>query len=114
MPRYKLKLATRPMLTQSVTTALLFATGDIMAQQAVEKKGIAKHDFPRTGRMILYGGGKSIFEDHNLVFTNLSRSNLRTSSYHMVPLPPDKDQMSEQEARDRRTCRRRPACFRAN
>ena len=45
------------MLTQSVTTAVLFATGDIMAQQAVEKKGVAKHDFPRTGRMILYGGG---------------------------------------------------------
>lgn len=58
MSRYKLKLATRPMLTQSVTTALLFATGDIMAQQAVEKKGVAKHDFTRTGRMILYGGGK--------------------------------------------------------
>lgn len=49
------------MLTQSVTTALLFATGDIMAQQAVEKKGVAKHDFPRTGRMILYGGGKLTF-----------------------------------------------------
>ena len=57
--RYKLKLATRPLMTQSVTTAILFATGDIMAQQAVEKKGVAKHDFTRTGRMILYGGGGS-------------------------------------------------------
>lgn len=53
-----MKLATHPILTQSVTTAVLFATGDIMAQQAVEKKGAAKHDVARTGRMILYGGGE--------------------------------------------------------
>ncbi|KFX86855.1 hypothetical protein V490_08777 [Pseudogymnoascus sp. VKM F-3557] len=53
---YRMKLATRPMLTQSVTTAVLFATGDIMAQQAVERKGIEKHEFVRTGRMALYGG----------------------------------------------------------
>ncbi|KFY69245.1 hypothetical protein V496_00405 [Pseudogymnoascus sp. VKM F-4515 (FW-2607)] len=53
---YRMKLATRPMLTQSVTTAILFATGDIMAQQAVERKGIEKHEFVRTGRMALYGG----------------------------------------------------------
>lgn len=57
--RYRMKLATRPMLTQSVTTAILFATGDIMAQQAVESKGIEKHEFVRTGRMALYGGGKT-------------------------------------------------------
>lgn len=57
--RYRMKLATRPMLTQSVTTAILFATGDIMAQQAVERKGIEKHEFVRTGRMALYGGGKT-------------------------------------------------------
>jgi protein Mpv17 len=52
-----MKLATRPILTQSITTAVLFATGDSIAQQAVEKKGIQKHDFARTGRMALYGGG---------------------------------------------------------
>ena len=61
--RYRMKLATRPILTQSVTTAVLFATGDIMAQQAVEKKGVAKHDVMRTGRMVLYGGGKSESQD---------------------------------------------------
>lgn len=28
-----------------------------MAQQAVEKVGVDKHNFARTGRMALYGGG---------------------------------------------------------
>lgn len=28
-----------------------------MAQQAVEKVGVDKHSFARTGRMALYGGG---------------------------------------------------------
>jgi protein Mpv17 len=35
---------------------VLFATGDITAQQLVEKKGVEKHDLVRTGRMALYGG----------------------------------------------------------
>lgn len=54
--RYQSKLATSPLLTQSVTTAVLFATGDTMAQQLVEKKGIQNQDFARAGRMALYGG----------------------------------------------------------
>lgn len=29
-----------------------------MAQQAVEHRGIEKHEFVRTARMALYGGGK--------------------------------------------------------
>ncbi|OAA37683.1 Mpv17/PMP22 [Metarhizium rileyi] len=53
---YNARLAARPLLTQSVTTAVLFATGDITAQQLVEKKGIEGHDLTRTGRMALYGG----------------------------------------------------------
>ncbi|OTB04473.1 hypothetical protein M426DRAFT_320825 [Hypoxylon sp. CI-4A] len=53
---YQRKLASRPLLTQSVTTAVLFAVGDITAQQAVEKKGLEKHELARTGRMFLYGG----------------------------------------------------------
>jgi protein Mpv17 len=44
-------------LTQSITTAVLFATGDVMAQQLVEKKGFQNHQLARTGRMALYGGG---------------------------------------------------------
>ncbi|KAH6900031.1 putative integral membrane protein, Mpv17/PMP22 family [Thelonectria olida] len=53
---YNAKLAARPLLTQSVVTAVLFATGDITAQQLVEKKGVKGHDLARTGRMALYGG----------------------------------------------------------
>lgn len=54
--RYQAKLASSPLLTQSVTTAVLFATGDTMAQQLVEKKGLQNQDFARSGRMALYGG----------------------------------------------------------
>ncbi|CZT25383.1 probable glomerulosclerosis protein Mpv17 [Ramularia collo-cygni] len=53
---YKASLASRPLLTQSVTTAVLFATGDTLAQQAVEGNGIMGHDLSRTGRMAFYGG----------------------------------------------------------
>ncbi|GAM88438.1 hypothetical protein ANO11243_064710 [Dothideomycetidae sp. 11243] len=53
---YQAKLASRPLLTQSITTAVLFATGDTMAQQLVEKRGFKNQDLARTGRMTLYGG----------------------------------------------------------
>ncbi|CAI7611619.1 unnamed protein product [Penicillium bialowiezense] len=35
---------------------VLFGSGDALAQQAVDRRGLAKHDFARTGRMALYGG----------------------------------------------------------
>ena len=54
--RYQAKLAKRPVLTQAVTTAFLFATGDTMAQQIVEKRGIQSHNMARTARMAAYGG----------------------------------------------------------
>ncbi|EGE00754.1 hypothetical protein TESG_08047 [Trichophyton tonsurans CBS 112818] len=54
---YQAKLAARPLLTQSVGSAVLFGTGDVLAQQLVDRVGIEKHDFARTGRMVLYGGG---------------------------------------------------------
>ena len=41
---------------------VLFATGDVMAQQAVEKVGPKRHNFARTGRMALYGGGTQDYE----------------------------------------------------
>ena len=44
-----------------MTTSVLFGVGDIVAQQAVEKKGFEKHELVRTGRMALYGGGKLYF-----------------------------------------------------
>ena len=51
-------MASRPLLTQAVTTAVLFAAGDVTAQQAVEKKGFKAHDWSHTGRMFAYGGGE--------------------------------------------------------
>ncbi|KAL5358660.1 hypothetical protein BJX96DRAFT_146969 [Aspergillus floccosus] len=53
---YQSKLAKQPILTASVTSAVLFASGDTLAQQAVDRRGLQKHDFARTGRMALYGG----------------------------------------------------------
>ncbi|KAF2112167.1 hypothetical protein BDV96DRAFT_498396, partial [Lophiotrema nucula] len=53
---YQAKLKSAPLLTQSLTTAVLFATGDVMAQQGVEKVGLNSHNYARTGRMALYGG----------------------------------------------------------
>jgi protein Mpv17 len=35
---------------------VLFATGDTMAQQGVERRGFANQDLMRTGRMAAYGG----------------------------------------------------------
>ncbi|KAJ5929843.1 hypothetical protein N7454_006793 [Penicillium verhagenii] len=54
--RYQAKLAARPILTTSISSAVLFGSGDILAQQAVDRRGLEKHDFARTGRMALYGG----------------------------------------------------------
>lgn len=54
--RYQARLASRPVLTQAITTSFLFATGDTMAQQLVEKRGLKNQDMTRTGRMALYGG----------------------------------------------------------
>ncbi|KAE8154887.1 hypothetical protein BDV25DRAFT_135530 [Aspergillus avenaceus] len=53
---YQRSLIQRPLLTQGLTTACLFAVGDGLAQQGVEKRGIARHDVSRTARMALYGG----------------------------------------------------------
>nr|XP_023908606.1 protein sym-1-like [Quercus suber] len=53
---YQAKAASRPILTGSVTSAVLFATGDTMAQQLVERKGVSNQDWGRAGRMALYGG----------------------------------------------------------
>ncbi|KAK1815005.1 Protein required for ethanol metabolism [Friedmanniomyces endolithicus] len=53
---YQSKLAARPILTQALTTAVLFATGDTMAQQLVERRGARAHDLTRTARMAAYGG----------------------------------------------------------
>jgi protein Mpv17 len=80
-----MKLAARPILTQSVTTAVLFATGDTMAQQLVEKKGLEKHDLARTGRMALYGGGElSISSPTIAELIVLLHSCLRSRCHNLV------------------------------
>ncbi|KAJ9237795.1 hypothetical protein DTO166G5_3358 [Paecilomyces variotii] len=53
---YQARLAKQPILTASVSSAILFGSGDVLAQQLVDRKGLEKHDFARTGRMALYGG----------------------------------------------------------
>lgn len=60
---YQARLAARPLLTQAVTTSILFAVGDITAQQLVESRPASSpgssapsHDYLRTARMALYGG----------------------------------------------------------
>ncbi|KAM5432515.1 Protein required for ethanol metabolism [Microsporum canis] len=75
---YQAKLAARPLLTQSIGSAVLFGTGDVLAQQLVDGVGIEKHDYARTGRMLLYGGaifgpGATTwykFMQRNIVFRN--------------------------------------------
>ncbi|KAG8215540.1 hypothetical protein J3R82DRAFT_9199 [Butyriboletus roseoflavus] len=44
---YSAALIQRPMIAQSATAAFLFGTGDIIAQQAIERQG-KNHDFMRT------------------------------------------------------------------
>ncbi|KAH6950391.1 hypothetical protein BKA56DRAFT_682550 [Ilyonectria sp. MPI-CAGE-AT-0026] len=53
---YRRRLVAAPLLTQSITTAVLFAIGDVTAQQLIECRGLEKHEFSRTARMLFYGG----------------------------------------------------------
>jgi protein Mpv17 len=39
---------------------ILFSTGDVLAQQLVEKRGFEAHDPMRTARMGAYGGGTAL------------------------------------------------------
>ncbi|RDX44059.1 hypothetical protein K466DRAFT_437780, partial [Polyporus arcularius HHB13444] len=48
-------LIRKPLVTQCATSFVLFGTGDVLAQQAFEKKG-ANHDWMRTARLSFYGG----------------------------------------------------------
>ena len=43
-PLWSASLVRRPMLTQCATSLTLFAAGDVVAQQLIEKKGFDKHD----------------------------------------------------------------------
>ncbi|KAG8950139.1 Protein required for ethanol metabolism [Tulasnella sp. 424] len=53
---YQNVLQRRPFITSAVSSFTLFAAGDVIAQQLVEKNGIKGHDWVRTARLGLYGG----------------------------------------------------------
>lgn len=52
---YHRALTSRPITTQALTAGVLFATGDCIAQHAVEKKPLEQHEWMRTGRLTIYG-----------------------------------------------------------
>ncbi|MBW0479679.1 hypothetical protein O181_019394 [Austropuccinia psidii MF-1] len=52
---YNSALLNRPLRTQILTSLVLFGGGDIIAQQAIEKKG-KQHEWLRTARLASYGG----------------------------------------------------------
>jgi protein Mpv17 len=53
---YNAALIRRPMVAQCATSAVLFGAGDLIAQQAIEKRGFKAHDWARTARLTFYGG----------------------------------------------------------
>ncbi|CAO3690362.1 unnamed protein product [Rhizopus microsporus] len=53
---YHKALTKYPILVQSLSTAVLFGTGDVIAQQVIEKRGWTEHDLMRTTRMTVFGG----------------------------------------------------------
>ncbi|KAI0917809.1 hypothetical protein AcV7_007116 [Taiwanofungus camphoratus] len=55
MKAFNASLVRRPMATQCGASGFMFGVGDIIAQQAFEKKG-KDHDFVRTARATFYGG----------------------------------------------------------
>ena len=82
-----------------------------MAQQAVEKVGPSKHNFNRTGRMALYGGGtNSSFPPPSLVqtpsdLTPPPRSRLRPRSNNLVLIPRPPHQLTHlPQPHDSRAC----------
>lgn len=81
-----------------------------MAQHLVEKKGLRNHEFGRTVRMGLYGGGTSLPSPRSSParLTRLRPSHLRPGRDQVVPVPAEQDRAPEQEARDRSARRRRP------
>ncbi|KAG8739850.1 Protein required for ethanol metabolism [Ceratobasidium sp. 414] len=56
MQAYTRFLNRRPFLGPCITTAVLFAVGDVVAQQGVDRRGLADHDWVRTARLGTYGG----------------------------------------------------------
>ncbi|RSH87741.1 Protein required for ethanol metabolism [Apiotrichum porosum] len=55
--KYATLVSRYPYSGNMLQSAILFATGDVIAQQGIEKKGWKNHDYARTGRIVIWGGG---------------------------------------------------------
>ena len=54
----RLEISTDSILIPSLRYGqVLFGAGDVLAQQLVDRVGIENHNYARTARMALYGGG---------------------------------------------------------
>lgn len=84
MCRYRRRLVAPPLLTQSITTAVLFAIGDVTAQQLIECRGLEKHEFSRTARMLFYGGGMSPLRVQQEQMSNVYPSRIWPFSNNLV------------------------------
>ncbi|KAJ3797844.1 hypothetical protein GGU11DRAFT_783263 [Lentinula aff. detonsa] len=84
---YSAAFARRPMATQSTTSAIIFGTGDIIAQQVVDRKGFNNHDFTRTARFVFYGAclfGPVLTKWHQFINRRHFTSPLRAVVYKVT------------------------------
>lgn len=96
-----------------------------MAQQIIERAGRDKHNYARTGRMALYGGGQlhppspirtipthcSRSQDIYLTLFTASHSRLRPRGCNLVQIPPTKNQLPKPKSHNRHPRPCRPVCF---
>ncbi len=85
-----------------------------MAQQLVERVGPRKHNFARTGRMALYGGGRQTLRPSQNPKTDICKlplSRLRPSGDNMVQVPADQDSPQEYQYHHRGPCHDRSDCL---
>ncbi|KAE9396355.1 hypothetical protein BT96DRAFT_115161 [Gymnopus androsaceus JB14] len=84
---YSAAYARRPMATQCATSAVIFGTGDVIAQQVVARRGARNHDFTRTARFILYGAslfGPFITKWHQFINRRQFTSPVRAVVYKVT------------------------------
>lgn len=96
-----------------------------MAQQIVERAGLDKHSYARTGRMAFYGGGQlhppsplmrtiptHCFraKDTYLTLSANSHSRVRPRGYNLVQNPPTKNHLPKPKSYNRHPRPCRPVC----
>ncbi|KAF9074562.1 hypothetical protein BDP27DRAFT_1316450 [Rhodocollybia butyracea] len=84
---YSAAFAKRPMVTQSLTSAVIFGTGDVIAQQGIENKGLGNHDFARTARFVFYGSclfGPVLTKWYQFINRRQFSSQLRAITYKVA------------------------------